>query len=286
MTDRSFRSILTGSFSTPCAKNPTVAMMEAGYAKAGIDSRYINCDVKPDNLAAAIAGARAMEWAGFNCSIPHKIAVLDHLDALADSAKIIGAVNCVQIRDGKLTGNNTDGKGFLASLRKMTDPKGKTIFLLGAGGAARAIAVELALAGARHITIANRSVEKAQAIADLLAEHTECNAEAQGWPEGLRIPEGVDVLINATSIGLGDAEALPPIDTSTLASAAIVADVIPNPPMTRLLREAKAQGCKTLDGLGMLVNQGIIGAELVVGAKLDAGIMEKTLADIFGVQEP
>lgn len=286
MTDRSFRSILTGSFSTPCAKNPTVAMMEAGYEKAGIDARYINCDVKPDNLAAAIAGAKAMEWAGFNCSIPHKIAVIDHLDTLAESAKIIGAVNCVQIIDGKLTGNNTDGKGFLASLRKLTDPEGKAIFLLGAGGAARAIAVELALAGARHITIANRSMEKAQAIADLLAHHTECGADAQGWPEGLRIPQGVDVLINATSIGLGDAEALPPVDTDTLGNAAIVADVIPNPPMTRLLREAKKQGCKTLDGHGMLVNQGIIGAQLVVNAKLDPEVMEKTLADIFGVREP
>jgi len=285
MTDRSFRSILTGSFSTPCAENPTVVMMEAGYAKAGIDARYINCDVKPDHLADAIAGAKAMEWAGFNCSIPHKIAVIEHLDDLAESARIIGAVNCVQIRDGKLTGNNTDGKGFLASLRKLTDPKDKTVFLLGAGGAARAIAVELALAGACHITIANRSIEKAQAIADLLAKNTRCSADAQAWPEGLHIPEGTDILINATSIGLGDRDALPPIETDSLGNATIVADVIPNPPMTKLLREAKAQGCKTLDGLGMLVNQGIIGAELVVGATLSAEIMEKTLADIFGVQD-
>ena len=285
MTDRSFRSILTGSFSTPCAKNPTVAMMEAGYAKAGIDARYINCDVKPDNLAAAIAGAKAMEWAGFNCSIPHKIAVLEHLDDIAQSAKIIGAVNCVQIRDGRLTGNNTDGKGFLASLRKVTDPKGKTIVILGAGGAARAIAVELALAGAARITIANRSPEKAKAIAELLTQNSDAQAHAISWEGALDVPKGTDVLINATSIGLGDAEALPAIETSSLSNAAIVADVIPNPPMTKLLREAKAQGCQTLDGLGMLVNQGIIGAELVLGAKLSPDIMEKTLAVIFGAQD-
>ncbi|CDG38686.1 MULTISPECIES: shikimate dehydrogenase [Asaia] len=285
MTDRSFRSILTGSFSTPCAKNPTVAMMEAGYAKAGIDARYINCDVKPENLAAAIAGAKAMEWAGFNCSIPHKIAVIDHLDDLAESAKIIGAVNCVQIRDGKLTGNNTDGKGFLASLRKVTEPKGKTIVILGAGGAARAIAVELALAGAARITIANRSPDKAQAIARLLTENSKVEAHATTWEGEFVVPEGTDVLINATSIGLGDAEAIPAIKVSSLGHASIVADVIPNPPMTKLLREAKAQGCQTLDGLGMLVNQGIIGAELVLGAKLSPDIMEKTLATLFGAQD-
>ncbi|WP_122048807.1 shikimate dehydrogenase [Asaia bogorensis] len=285
MTDRSFRSILTGSFSTPCAKNPTVAMMEAGYAKAGIDARYINCDVKPENLAAAIAGAKAMEWAGFNCSIPHKIAVIDHLDNLAESAKIIGAVNCVQIRDGKLTGNNTDGKGFLASLRKVTEPRGKTIVILGAGGAARAIAVELALAGAARITIANRSPDKAQAIARLLTENSKVEAHATTWEGEFVVPEGTDVLINATSIGLGDAEAIPAVKVSSLGHASIVADVIPNPPMTKLLREAKAQGCQTLDGLGMLVNQGIIGAELVLGAKLSPDIMEKTLATLFGAQD-
>lgn len=285
MTDRSFRSILTGSFSTPCAKNPTVAMMEAGYAKAGIDARYINCDVKSENLAAAIAGAKAMEWAGFNCSIPHKIAVIDHLDNLAESAKIIGAVNCVQIRDGKLTGNNTDGKGFLASLRKVTEPKGKTIVILGAGGAARAIAVELALAGAARITIANRSPDKAQAIARLLTENSKVEAHAMTWEGEFVVPEGTDVLINATSIGLGDAEAIPAVKVSSLGHASIVADVIPNPPMTKLLREAKAQGCQTLDGLGMLVNQGIIGAELVLGAKLSPDIMEKTLATLFGAQD-
>ncbi|MDL2171440.1 MULTISPECIES: shikimate dehydrogenase [Asaia] len=285
MTDRSFRSILTGSFSTPCAKNPTVAMMEAGYAKADIDARYINCDVKPENLAAAIAGAKAMEWAGFNCSIPHKIAVIDHLDNLAESAKIIGAVNCVQIRDGKLTGNNTDGKGFLASLRKVTEPKGKTIVILGAGGAARAIAVELALAGAGRITIANRSPDKAQAITQLLTENSKVEAHAMTWEGEFVVPEGTDVLINATSIGLGDAEAIPAVKVSSLGHASIVADVIPNPPMTKLLREAKEQGCQTLDGLGMLVNQGIIGAELVLGAKLSPVVMEKTLATLFGAQD-
>ncbi|NHO31403.1 shikimate dehydrogenase [Acetobacter fallax] len=285
MSSQSFLSILTGSFSTPCADNPTVAMIEAGYREAGIEARYINCDVKPDGLAAAVAGAVAMEWAGFNCSLPHKVAVIDHLDELAESAKIIGAVNCVSIRDGKLIGDNTDGKGFLASLKEVTDPSGQRVLLLGAGGAARAIAVELGLAGAAHITVVNRDPKKAETIAALVRGSTECEAEARLWEGDAGVPEDVGIVINATSIGLGDAEAMPPVALKTLRKGLVVADVIPNPPKTKLLRQAKERGCTTLDGLGMLVNQGVIGVELWLGRTLDAGVMQKTLQEIFGASE-
>ncbi|MEZ7137033.1 shikimate dehydrogenase [Komagataeibacter sp. SM21] len=285
MADRNFRSILTGSFSTPCGDNPTVAMIEAAYRHAGIDARYINCDVKAENLAAAVAGAVAMEWVGFNCSLPHKVAVIEHLDELAQSARIIGAVNCVSIRDGRLIGNNTDGKGFLASLQSVTDPAGKRVLVLGAGGAARAIAVELGLAGAKHLTVTNRDPHKARTIAALVADNTPCGAEVMAWDGKISVPEGTDIVINATSIGLGDAQALPPIRLETLRRGMVVADVIPNPPMTHLLRKARAQGCTVLDGLGMLVNQGVIGVELWLGRKLDSGVMQRTLQEIFGVSD-
>jgi len=286
MTDQNFLATLTGSFSTPSADNPTVAMIEAAYQHAGINARYINCDVQPENLRDAIMGAKAMEWAGFNCSLPHKVAVLKYLDELAESAQIIGAVNCVSIRDGRLIGDNTDGKGFLASLRKVQDPSGKNIVLLGAGGAARAIAVELGLAGAKHITIVNRSVDKADEIASLIKNNTDCDALAEKWSGDYHVPEDVDVLINATSIGLGDADSLPPIDLTSLKKGLVVADVIPNPPMTRLLREAKERDCITLDGLGMLVNQGVIGVSLWLNQKMSEDVMQKTLADIFDVATP
>lgn len=285
MADRNFRSILTGSFSTPCGDNPTVAMIEAAYRHAGIDARYINCDVKAENLAAAVAGAVAMEWVGFNCSLPHKVAVIEHLDELAQSARIIGAVNCVSIRDGRLIGNNTDGKGFLASLQSVTDPAGKRVLVLGSGGAARAIAVELGLAGAKHLTVTNRDPDKARTIAALVADNTPCGAEVMAWDGEISVPEGTDIVINATSIGLGDAQALPPIRLETLRRGMVVADVIPNPPMTHLLRKARAQGCTVLDGLGMLVNQGVIGVELWLGCKLDSGVMQRTLQEIFGVSD-
>ncbi|KXV11504.1 shikimate dehydrogenase [Gluconobacter oxydans] len=282
MSQKNFRSILTGSFSTPCDDNPTVAMIEAAYRHHDIDARYINCDVKADGLKDAVAGARAMEWVGFNCSLPHKVAVIEHLDELAESARIIGAVNCVSIRDGRLIGDNTDGKGFLASLNKVGDPSGKKVLLLGAGGAARAIAVELGLVSAAHIMVMNRDPKKAETIAALVRDNTSAKADVQAWDGEASVPEDVDILINATSIGLGDADAMPPLKVETLRKGLIVADVIPNPPRTRLLREAENRGCTVLDGLGMLVNQGVIGVEHWLGRTLDAGVMEQTLKDIFG----
>lgn len=282
MSQQNFRSILTGSFSTPCDDNPTVAMIEAAYRHHDIDARYINCDVKADGLKDAVAGARAMEWVGFNCSLPHKVAVIEHLDELAESARIIGAVNCVSIRDGRLIGDNTDGKGFLASLKKVADPSGKKVLLLGAGGAARAIGVELGLASAAHITVMNRDPKKAETIAALVQDNTSAKADVQAWDGEASVPEDVDILINATSIGLGDAEAMAPLKIETLRKGLIVADVIPNPPRTRLLRKAENRGCTVLDGLGMLVNQGVIGVEHWLGKTLDAGVMEQTLKDIFG----
>ena len=163
-----FLADLTGSFATSAAQNPTVAVMEAAYAHAGLDVRYINCEVPPERLEDAVRGAIGMGWLGFNCSIPHKVAILDYLDAMAPSAGIIGAVNCVINRDGHLTGENTDGQGFVRSLRTVIDPSGRDMVVLGAGGAARAIAVESALAGARSITIVNRTRDRGEELAALI----------------------------------------------------------------------------------------------------------------------
>ena len=125
-----FLSVLTASFATPAAENPTVAMIEAAYRHHGLEARYINCDVAPEALGSAVRGAAAMGWVGFNCSIPHKVAVIEHLDGLGDSAAVIGAVNCAVRRDGRWIGENTDGQGFIASLRTVADPAGKRIVVL------------------------------------------------------------------------------------------------------------------------------------------------------------
>ena len=257
---RHFLSLLTGSFATPADENPTVAMVEAAYRHHGIDARYINCDVAPEHLGDAVRGARAMGWAGFNCSLPHKVAVVEHLDGLADSAAVIGAVNCVVRRDGAYIGENTDGQGFIDALREVRDPAGASIVLFGAGGAARAVAVEAALAGATSITVVNRDAGRGWTLAALLSERTPAKAELITWNRTFAVPEDTDIVINATSIGLfPDVDARLDLDPETLRPGMVVADIIPNPPRTPLIREAEARGCTVLDGLGMLVNQGAIG---------------------------
>jgi shikimate dehydrogenase len=277
-----FLSILTGSFATPAAENPTVAMVEAAYRDHGIDARYLNCEVAPDALGDAVRGARAMGWAGFNCSIPHKVAVIEHLDGLGDSAAVIGAVNCAVRRDGRYVGENTDGAGFLEALRQVADPAGRTLVVLGAGGAARAIAVEAALAGAAAITIVNRDRNRGAELVALLRGATDTRAELTVWDRPYRVPAETDILVNATSVGLfPDVDARLDLDPDRLRPGMVVADVIPNPPRTRLIREAEARGCVVLDGLGMLVNQGAIAIRHWTGIDPDPAVMRQTVAEIF-----
>jgi shikimate dehydrogenase len=281
----SFLSLLTGSFSTPAGENPTVAMVEAAYRHHGLDARYLNCEVAPEALGDAVRGARAMGWAGFNCSIPHKLAVIEHLDGLAESAELIGAVNCVVLRDGRYVGENTDGQGFLASLRTVADPAGRSLVVLGAGGAARAIAVEAALAGARSVTIVNRDHARGAELAALVAERTPADAELVDWSGPFAVPDGTDIVVNATPVGLfPDVDARVDVDVDSLRPGLVVADVIPNPPRTNLIRDAEARGCTVLDGLGMLVGQGAIGIRHWTGIDPDPAVMRATLEQLFNPQ--
>ncbi len=264
------------------AENPTVAMIEAAYRQLDLDWRYINCEVSPENLPAAVAGALAMGWVGFNCSLPHKVAVIPHLKGLGESAKIIGAVNCAVLREGQFIGENTDGKGFVQSLKQTIDPTGKTVVMFGAGGAARAIGVETALAGAKRFTIINRSEQRGRELVELLNTQTPATAEFAAWDGDYQIPAETDVVVNATSIGLyPDVQARPALNLETLFPKMVVADVIPNPPQTQLLKEAAGRGCRVIDGLGMLVNQGVIGIKYWSGLDADPAVMRAKLEEIF-----
>jgi len=278
-----FLSQLTGSFAQPAAENPTVAMIEAAYHYHGLQWRYINCEVNPSDLGDAVRGARAMGWAGFNCSLPHKVAVIEHLDGLGESSSIIGAVNCAVRRDGKMIGENTDGKGFLQSLREHVDPADKTMIMFGAGGAARAIGVETALAGVKTMTVVNRSEARGRELVDLLSEKTSVNADLVIWGNSYSIPPETDIVVNATSIGLfPDVDAQLPIELDSLTPNMVVADVIPNPPRTRLIRNAEDRGCTVIDGIGMLVNQGVISVKYWTGVDADPDIMRAKMEEILG----
>ena len=265
----------------PVAGNPTQYMLEKAFVAAKLDWRYLTLEVSPDNLSDAIRGLRAMGFKGGNFTIPHKVAVIAHVDGLSEAAELMGAVNCVNRVDGKLIGENTDGKGFLQSLRGICEPEGKKIVVLGAGGAARAIAVELGLAKPAEISVVNRDEERGRSLAALLTDRVKVNASFVLWSGDYQVPEGTDVLINATSIGLGDAQARVPLAIDSLTPNLVVADVIFNPPLTRLLRDASERGCKTLDGLGMLVNQGVISFRIWTGREPDPVVMREALEEFL-----
>lgn len=280
--NETFLSELTGSFSTPSGGNPTVAMVEAAYKHHKLNFRYINCEVQPKDLANAVLGARAMNWAGFNLSIPHKVTVIQYLDGLGESAQIMGAVNCVVNRDGKLIGENTDGKGFLQAFKKVDSPSGKKIAILGAGGAARAIAVELALDGATDFLIVNRDAKRGQDLVALLNSKLLAKAQYSAWGNNYRIPDFIDVLINATSVGMADSGSYDlDVDLSSIKKSMIVADVIVNPPLTNLLKSAANIGAKTIDGLGMVVNQAVIGVKYWTNFDVDPQVMHAELKRVL-----
>jgi shikimate dehydrogenase len=265
----------------PVAGNPTQYMMEKAFVAAGLDWRYLTLEVSPEKLADAVCGLRALGFKGANFTIPHKVSVIPLLDELSPAAELMGAVNCVNRVGDKLVGENTDGKGFVQSLREFGELTGKQVVILGAGGAARAIAVELGLSGVGEITIVNRSAIRGEELAALLRDRVKVSAQFVLWEGDYAIPAEADIVINATSIGLGDAAARVPIDVETLRPELIVADVIFNPPQTWLLRTAADHGCRTLDGLGMLVNQAVIGFRIWTGIEPDAAVMREALEEFL-----
>ena len=270
-------------FGQPVAGNPTQYMMEKAFVDAGLDWRYLTLEVAPADLADAVRGMRAMGFRGGNLTVPHKVAVLPLLDGLSPAAELMGAVNTIHRQDGKLLGENTDGKGFVESLRGVTDPAGKKIVVLGAGGAARAIAVELALASAAELTIVNRSAERGEALVAVLRDKLQAAAAYAPWTGEYQAPEGADVIVNATSVGLNAPQARVPIAAASLLKHHVVADVVFNPALTRFLREAQDRGCTTLDGLGMLVNQAVLAFRLWTGREPNAGLMRDAVEEFLGV---
>jgi shikimate dehydrogenase len=282
---QSYKAELVGVFGHPVAENPTGVMQEAAFQARGLNWRYLTIEVRPEDLAGAVVGLRAFNMRGINLTIPHKVAVIQYLDRLSPEAELMGAVNTVVREGDQLIGHNTDGKGFLRSVREDAgvDPKGKRIVFLGSGGAARAMTVELALAGAAHMTIVNRTPSRGQELAKLLREKTLAEAQFVHWQGEYVVPPEADILVNATPVGLfPNVEEMPLVVMASIRPDLLVCDVIPNPPRTAFLRAAEARGVRTLDGLGMLVYQGAIAFQMWTGVEAPVNVMRRALEEVFG----
>lgn len=283
--EKNYRAELTGVFGNPVDENPTGVIEEEAFAAKNLPFRYIVYKVEESGLETAMRAVRDLNMRGINLTIPHKVAAVAYLDELSKAAEIIGAVNVVVNRDGILWGENTDGKGFLKSL---TDEgiavAGKTITILGAGGAARAISVECALEGAKKIYIVNRNQARGQELTDLINKRTDADAQFCRWEGTFRVLQETEILINATSVGLyPDIDKRPDICYEDIRSGMTICDVIFNRPHSLFLQGAEKQGAKTINGLGMLVNQAAVNFELWTGEKAPIELMKATLEKEFGL---
>jgi shikimate dehydrogenase len=283
MKEQNYLDCLVGVFGHPAAENPGVVIQEAAFRDMGLPLwRFLTIDVDPDKLEDAIKGLKAFKMRGINCTIPHKLNVIQYLDELSESASLIGAVNTIVNNDGRLFGETTDGKGFMESLRANgVDPRGKKIVILGAGGAARAISVELSLAGAGSITIVNRPEDEvlAKSLMELLKKIAK-KSDFVTWDHTYSVPADTEILVNATPIGLyPNVDDIPNIDLGTILPSMFVQDVIPNPAVTPFLRAAAARGARWNTGTGMLINQAAINIELWTGRKPNKEVMLRALEE-------
>jgi len=238
---------LAGVIGSPVRHSLSPALHNAAYEACGLDWVYVALEVAPDAAAQAFAGMRALGIAGLSVTMPHKEAAFAAVDELSPSARAMRAVNCVHLRDGVLVGHNTDGDGFVDSLRAdaSLDPKGLRVAVVGAGGAARSVVEALARNGAAAVTVVNRTVSRAEEAAALAGA-----VGGVGQPADIA---DADLVVNATSIGMGSDEL--PLDPTLLRKGHVVADLVYHPLDTALLRAARERGARSVDGLGMLVHQ-------------------------------
>jgi len=277
------KTAVIGIFGHPVTHSLSPVMHNCAFSKMNLDYVYVPFSVHPDNLETAVNGARAMGLRGLNITVPHKEAIIPFLDEVSEEASLLGAVNTVDIRDGRLIGYNTDGLGFIRSIKEALgcSPKGKKVGILGAGGAARGVGISLALAGAMEITFFNRTEERAKKLADEIQKKTSASSEGFSLkPIFLKNLKTVDILINGTSLGMKEN------DHKVLASewfpkSGVVVDMVYNPPTTPFLQTAEAIGLKYINGMGMLVHQGALAFEIWTGEEAPVGSMQSILAKVI-----
>ena len=265
----------------PVEGNPTQFMMERVFAQLGLDWRYLTLETAAVDLADALRGVRALGFRGCNLSAPHLLAAAGLVDAKNPAAELCGAVNVITRDDRGLRGDNTVGQGFIESLRTMADPAGKRVVILGAGATARAIAAELVMAGAAHLTVVDRQLGRAEEVRALLRDKLQHEADAVAWHGDFTVPPDTDLLVHATSAHQHDLDLRLPIKWPAGARL-VVADTGYNPVEPRLLREAKDRGYPTLAGLQMFVNQSALALKLWSDIEPDRAFMRDAVEEFFG----
>jgi shikimate dehydrogenase len=275
-----------GIIGDPIEHSMSPVMHNAAFKKLGLDYLYVPLRVKREELGKAVESMRVLNIRGVNVTLPHKVAIIPFLDELDPLAKKIGAVNTIVNDDGVLSGYNTDAIGFLqALLDNGIKPEGKTVVILGAGGASRAISFILAERGA-HLVILNRLLELnwAEELAHQISQVFEKEVKPLELnEENLEtVLDEADILINATSVGMSPNVDETPVPARLLKPGLIVFDIVYNPIQTRLMKEAEAAGAQTIGGLDMFAWQGAIAFEKWTGQKAPLDLMRREVIKALG----
>ncbi len=274
-----------GIFGHPLSHTMSPVMHNASARELRLPYRFMAFDVKPEDLKDAILGTRGMGFSGLCITIPHKVEVFKLIDQITEDAELIGAVNVVTYsKNGEMTGHNTDGIGWIKSLKEIGEtPKGKKCLILGAGGAARAIAVKLAQAKAEHISIRNRSSEKADELSQYIRSRIPgSNIDGNGLQSLEEETKTFDLIINTTSVGMFDKnnrESTSLIEENWISGKSICSDAVYNPLETVFLKNAKRKGAKTLNGLGWLIHQGAFAWKLWTGTEMPIDAVRNALTE-------
>lgn len=273
---------LSGLIGYPVKHSKSPQMHNTAFEALGLDYVYLAFEVQEGNLKKAVEAMKTLNAIGFNVTMPYKTKVLEYLDDISEEARIIGSVNTVKNENGRLTGYNTDGIGFIKSLEeKGVNYVGEKIVIVGAGGAARAIATQLAFDGVAEIVLFNRTLSKAEEIVKSINMNiSTCRSRALGMDESVLRKEIEDaaILINCTSIGM-----LPEIDKSIISSPEVlhkdlfVADIIYEPNKTKLLKFAEKAGCKYMNGLMMVIWQGALAFKIWTGKDMPVDLIKKAV---------
>jgi shikimate dehydrogenase len=277
-------TVMYGVFGDPVKHSKSPLMLNRAFQENGINAAYTAFHVTPDKLGAAVQGIRALGYGGVNVTIPHKLEVMQYLDDIDEAARVIGAVNTIVNRDGKLIGYNTDGIGYVRSLKEETgfNIEGRRLLIIGAGGAARGVAYALAKESPAVIYIVNRSMERAEQLSNDIGGMASCVSVDLSMLS--QIPQ-VDFIVNTTSVGMFPHVDELPIDStwmkSWIGSHTIVSDLVYNPLQTRFLREAANDGATTHSGLGMFVYQGAYAFEYWTGQKAPVAAMRSIVEQSF-----
>ncbi len=281
------RARVCGVIGDPVEHSVSPAMQNAAFRALKLDFAYVPFSVKKEGLARAIDGVRTLNIRGLNVTIPHKVDIIPLLDEIDSQAHQIGAVNTIVNDSGRLKGYNTDAEGFVcALLRQGIEPEGKTVVVLGAGGASRAICFALAAEGA-NLIILNRTPERAAAAAGEISGASGQRVEVMGL-EPRNLSEALEkgqIVVNATSVGMLPHTSATLIPAALIRPHHVVVDIVYNPLKTKLLAEAGKAGARTLGGLEMLVWQGALAFEKWTGAEAPVDIMRKEAGRALSAHE-